>query len=66
VPWTTANRLPSGRVRNNPRIDRPWRDAVCKPELPGSLGRPDLVNKDKTPGSGVLLEPNDLNPAPTG
>jgi Pirin len=36
---------------NNPRIDRPWRDAVCKPELPGSLGRPDLVDKDKTPGA---------------
>jgi hypothetical protein len=32
----------------------------------GPHARPELTDKDKTPGSGMLPEPDDSNPSPTG
>ena len=32
----------------------------------GPHARPELTDKDKTPGSGMLPDPNDSNPAPSG
>jgi len=33
---------------------------------PGPHARPELIDKDKTPGTGMLPDPDDNNPAPTG
>lgn len=43
--------------------DKPRREA---PNPAGPHVRPDLTDQDKTPGSGVLPEPGDANPSPTG
>ncbi|MGJ5175684.1 hypothetical protein ACQR16_02700 [Bradyrhizobium oligotrophicum] len=32
----------------------------------GPHARPELTDKDKTPGTGILPEPGDSNPSPTG
>jgi len=32
----------------------------------GPHARPDLMDEDKTPGTGMLPEPGDSNPSPTG
>ncbi|CAL74777.1 conserved hypothetical protein [Bradyrhizobium sp. ORS 278] len=32
----------------------------------GPHARPDLTDRDKTPGTGMLPEPDDSNPSPTG
>jgi hypothetical protein len=34
--------------------------------VPGPHARPELMDKDKTPGSGMLPEPDDPNLAPSG
>ncbi len=58
-----------------PRDRRELRDADAPatkrpgPESMPSAGphaRPDLTDKDKTPGTGMLPEPGDANPSPTG
>ncbi len=37
------------------------------PENPaGPHARPDLTEEEKTPGSGMLPEPGDSNPSPSG
>ncbi|CCD84866.1 conserved protein of unknown function [Bradyrhizobium sp. ORS 285] len=46
--------------------------AATKPGAQDSLppagphARPDLIDKDKTPGTGMLPDPDDSNPSPTG
>lgn len=32
----------------------------------GPHARPDLTDEEKTPGTGMLPEPDDANPSPTG
>ncbi len=32
----------------------------------GPHARPDLTDEEKTPGTGILPEPGDSNPSPTG
>jgi hypothetical protein len=33
---------------------------------PGPHADPELIDQEKTPGSGMLPEPEDTNPSPTG
>ncbi|WP_315753689.1 MULTISPECIES: hypothetical protein [unclassified Bradyrhizobium] len=46
----------------------PRRSGQAPESMPsaGPHARPDLTDKDKTPGTGMLLEPGDANPSPTG
>ncbi|WP_083842557.1 hypothetical protein [Bradyrhizobium sp. ORS 375] len=37
-----------------------------QPPPAGPHARPDLVDEDKTPGTGMLPDPHDSNPSPTG
>jgi hypothetical protein len=39
-----------------------------RPEMPspGPHARPELTDPEKTPGTGMLPEPGDANPSPTG
>jgi hypothetical protein len=41
---------------------RPQRDMP----VPGPPARPELLDSEKTPGTGMLLDPDDPNPSPTG
>lgn len=43
--------------------DKPRRDA---PNPAGPHAHPDLVDEDKTPGTGMLPDPGDNNPSPSG
>jgi len=46
------------------------KDKAPKPNpdipAPGPHARPELTDNDKTPGSGMLPDPDDSNPAPSG
>jgi hypothetical protein len=54
---------PTGSEADKPEAEQPEREAV----LPaGPHSRPDLIDPEKTPGSGMLPEPGDSNPSPSG
>ncbi|MEA2944235.1 MAG: hypothetical protein QOD09_4764 [Bradyrhizobium sp.] len=48
--------------------DKPKPKSKPVPDLPvpGLHARPELIDPDKTPGTGMLPDPDDPNPSPTG
>jgi hypothetical protein len=56
-----ANRLLVMTERKPKDNPKPPRDAQLPPEV-----RPDLIDPEKTPGTGMLPEPHDPNPSPSG
>jgi hypothetical protein len=48
--------------------DKPKSKSKPAPDIPvpGPHARPELIDPEKTPGTGMLPDPDDPNPSPTG
>ena len=51
-------------TKRKPKDPKPRPERDIPP--PGPHARPELLDPEKTPGTGVLPNPDDPNPSPTG